>query len=285
MISEITPQSTQPTPKLDLIFLGTAAALQLPSFHCTCDICEAARADPGQQRTRASVALLGEETVLIDAGPDLEAQLEREGIRQIDRIFITHWHYDHIAGLPGLGEPARIGRWPPIALYLPAEVAHHFDQELAYLRGVFDLHPIQPGDRFDLPDGTWEVVKTTHTDHSVGFVVGAGQRFAYLVDGVTPPRATMARLQDLDFVVLEATMDELDEAWLNFSLGEAVACWRRIGADRCILTHLSCHSWRDGKLIAGMSHTARAAYEAATPGLTFAYDSLRVSIRASVAAS
>ena len=28
----------------------------------------------------------------------------------------------------------------------------------------------------ELPDATWEVGKTTHTDHSVGFIVEAAQR-------------------------------------------------------------------------------------------------------------
>ena len=36
------------------------------------------------------MALLGEETVIIDASPDLPYQLEREGIRTVDRIFLTH---------------------------------------------------------------------------------------------------------------------------------------------------------------------------------------------------
>lgn len=59
---------------LELVFLGTGAALQVPSFHCTCETCESARQNPEERRTRASVALLGKETVLIDAGPDMETR-------------------------------------------------------------------------------------------------------------------------------------------------------------------------------------------------------------------
>ena len=79
---------------LDIVFLGSSGAITIPAFFCDCATCEASRKDPTQQRTRASVALLGKETTLIDAGPDLEFQLEREGIRRMDNIFITHWHYD-----------------------------------------------------------------------------------------------------------------------------------------------------------------------------------------------
>ena len=148
---------------------------------------------------------------LIDPSPDIDFQLERERIQRVDTIFVTHWHYDHIAGLAALGEPSSIRHWPVIDLYLPGGVTYHFDQELAYLHKHFNLIPIRPGDIFELPDATWEVVKTTHTEHSVGFIIETAQRFAYLVDSVVPPAETMARLQSLDFIILEATMDELDE--------------------------------------------------------------------------
>lgn len=264
----------------ELVFLGSSGALQVPAFFCRCEVCEAARRDPHQRRTRASLALAGQEITIIDAGPDLEFQLEREGIRRIDRIFITHWHHDHVWGLGSLGTSSFSAGWPRIDVYLPHQVAYHFDQELAYLRPDVNVHPVQPGDRFELPDATWEVVKTTHTDHSVGFVVESAQRFAYLVDGVTPPPETVARLPGLDLLIVEATLDELvlpeGGTWENFSLEEAVAFWRQTGIEECILTHLSCHGWRDGHLVAGLSHAERLEYEAAVPGLRFAYDGMRV---------
>jgi phosphoribosyl 1,2-cyclic phosphate phosphodiesterase len=263
----------------ELLFLGTSAAIQVPAFFCPCQVCEAARSDAAQRRTRACAALLGQEVTLIDASPDIEAQLERERIQRMDNISVTHWHWDHIAGLAAFAEPSGIKHWPPIDLYLPREVAHHIDQDLGYMQKRFNVIPTQPGDRFELLDGTWEVVKTTHTPHSVGFAVEATRRFAYLVDGVIPPPETLARLQDLDLVILEATVDELDvEGWFNFSLEAAVDCWRQIGAQRCILTHYSSHSWRQGDLVAGLSHHERLAYEAQTPGLEFAREGTRVTV-------
>lgn len=265
-----------------LVFLGTSGALQVPSFHCTCAVCEAARANPSQRRTRASIALMGQETVLVDAGPDLEYQLEREAIRHVDRVFVTHWHFDHVWGLASLAEPSELAKWAPIDVYLPRQVLYHFDHELEWMKAKVRLHPIAPGDQVKLPDATWEVVKTEHTDHSVGFIVDSSRKFAYLVDSITPPPETMEKLEDLDFVILEATVDELvpkkGQRWLNFSLPQAVNCWRQIGSKECILTHLSCHSYLAGSLVAGLSHSRRLEFEAKTPGLKFAYDGLRVKI-------
>jgi phosphoribosyl 1,2-cyclic phosphate phosphodiesterase len=267
---------------VELLFLGSSGAIQVPSFHCSCKVCQAARKNPKQRRTRASIALKGQELVLVDASPDLEFQLERESIRQIDRIFITHWHFDHTWGLAALGEPSSIAKWPPIDIYLPHQVAYHFDQELAFMKNKVNIHPIRPGDKFELPDATWEVVKTTHTPHSVGFIIDSSQRFAYLVDGIMPPADTLTRLKNLDFVILEATVDELlaeeNEEWVNFSLQQAIDCWKQIGTKRCILTHLSGHSWKKGKLVAGLSESERLDVETRYPGLKFAWDGMRVKL-------
>jgi len=235
--------------------------------------------NPEYRRTRASVALVGKEFVLTDATPDLEAQLEREAIRQVGRVFITHWHFDHVGGIAALAEPSSIAKWPLIDVYMPRQVTQHFDQELSYMKERVNVHGILPGDRLDLPDAGWEVVKTTHTDDSVGFIVESSKRFAYLVDGIVPPPKTVKRLKNLDLVILEATLDELEpkkgENWMNFSLQQAIKLWKRIGADQCILTHLSCHSWKNGKLVEGLSYTERIDFEERNPGLRFAYDGMR----------
>ncbi len=269
---------------LELVFLGTSAALQVPSFHCTCETCESARQNPEEIRTRASVALLGKETVLIDAGPDMETQLERESIRTLDRIFLTHWHFDHVWGLAALDVPAFVEQWSPIDIYLPRQVVKNFNQQLGHMKKKVNLHPVQHGDLIELPDASWEVVKTKHTDHSVGYIVESSQRVAYLVDTTVPPEATMDRLNDLDLLILDATVDEIvygegEPKWNEFSLPEAVEFWRQVGAERCILSGLGCHRWIEGKLIAGLSHSERREYEEGFDNLQFAYDGMRVLIK------
>ena len=268
---------------VELVFLGTSAALQVPSFHCTCETCESARQNPEERRTRASVALLGEETVLIDAGPDMETQLERESIRTLDRIFLTHWHFDHVWGLAALGVPASMDHWPQIDIYLPSQIVDTFNQQLGHMAAEIELHPFEPGDMIELPDATWEVVKTKHTDHSVGYIVESSQRVAYLVDTTVPPKATIDRLTDIDLLILDATVDEIvyregEPKWNEFSLPEAVEFWRQVGAERCILSGLSCHKWIEGKLTAGLSHSERREFEEGIDNLQFAFDGMRVPI-------
>ena len=247
----------------------------MPAFFCSCDVCEVARKNPKLRRTRAVAAIIGQETTLIDAGPDLEFQLERESIRNIDRIFITHWHYDHVWGIGSLDNVSFVSKSCPCEIYLPYQVVHHFDQNFAYLKNSINLNPVRPGDRIVLPDATWEVVRCIHTEHSIGFLIESTQTFAYLV-GSIPPSETVEKLKGLDVLIPEATLDELDEDWREFSLPRAIEFWQQTGIPKCILTHLSCHSWKGGKLIAGMSHSERSEYEASIPGLMIAYDGMRV---------
>ncbi|MFW9880269.1 MAG: MBL fold metallo-hydrolase, partial [Candidatus Thorarchaeota archaeon] len=57
----------------------------------------------------------------MDAGPDIEFQLEREKLRFIDRILLTHWFYDHCFGLGTLLDLTSHRTWKKliIDLYLP----------------------------------------------------------------------------------------------------------------------------------------------------------------------
>jgi len=96
--------------------------------------------------------------------------------------------------------------------------------------------------------------------------------------GSVPPLETVEKLKNIDLLIPEATLDEIDEIWREFSLLKAVEFWKKTSIRECILTHLSCHSWKNSKLIPGMSYSERSKYEANIPGLTIAYDGMRVRI-------
>lgn len=263
----------------EIVFLGTAAALRLPSFHCSCATCEQARQSETPHKTRSSLAILGDQTTVIDAGPDIAEQLERESIRRVHNILLTHWHYDHIGGLTEFGEPSSIERWDSISLFTPRSGIDHFNAELQYLKPRFTLHEIEPGIPFEV--GTLRVlpIKTRHTEDSVGFVIDGDRRVAYLSDGIRPPEDSIRLLRDVDELILEATLDELDaDNWVNLDVAGAITIWKEIGSPSCILTHMSFHSWRGGRLVPGFDPSQRDQIVQANPGLRIAHDGMRIPI-------
>ncbi len=261
----------------EIAFLGTAAALRLPSFHCSCAICEATRQGAIARRTRSALAIIDSQTTLIDAGPDIAEQLERESIQKVDAILITHWHFDHIAGLGEFHEAAFIHKWEKLPLYTPASGLVHLEQELSYMKKTCDLRVIEAGMTLNIGLLRYIPVKTSHFKDSVGFIIEGKRRIAYLGDGVRPPDDTLELLSGVDLLILEATMDELDaEGWHNLDIAGAIEVWKEIGSRECILTHMSFHSWRDGALIAGFDEDRRTDVLRENPGLKMAYDGLRI---------
>ena len=98
---------------MELVLLGTGAG------------------HPGPRRGASCVALRrGGRAVLFDAGEGAQVQLARAaGLRpgQVEAVFVTHLHGDHVFGLPGLlcalaagpaGEAAADPR-PPVQVFGP----------------------------------------------------------------------------------------------------------------------------------------------------------------------
>lgn len=79
-----------------LFFLGTAAAEGYPAIFCNCDNCNEARALGGKNLRYRSAMLINDD-LLIDFGPDLMAAAQRfsRNLSQVTIGLVTHAHGDH----------------------------------------------------------------------------------------------------------------------------------------------------------------------------------------------
>ena len=83
--------------------LGTGSAMPTPSRHHS-----------------ATALDIGPEVLLFDCGEGTQLQLTKAGIShsKISKIFLTHWHGDHMLGLPGLLQSMELNkRAKPLNIY------------------------------------------------------------------------------------------------------------------------------------------------------------------------
>ncbi len=88
--------------KAKFLFTGTGSSLGIPVVGCCCASCVSQDHRNHRLRSGAQLTLPGNKTYLIDAGPDIRAQLLKWKISHFAGLLLTHAHYDHVAGLDDL---------------------------------------------------------------------------------------------------------------------------------------------------------------------------------------
>lgn len=241
----------------------------VPVIGCDCPTCTSS--DPRNVRTRCGLVVgLPEGNLLVDTPPELRLQLVREKIGLIHATLFTHSHADHLFGLDDLRLfPYYLRHKMP--LYCEASVEDR-------IRRSFDYAFEQEGGDFHpggIPQLAFERiglepfvvlgarVVPVRLRHGRGEVLGF--RFgnvAYCTDTNAIPAESYARLEGLDVLILDALRRRPHPT--HFTLDEAIAAARQIGARRTIFTHMS-HE---------LDHAATNAELPA--GMELAFDGLRV---------
>ncbi|MGA8745540.1 MAG: ribonuclease Z [Solirubrobacterales bacterium] len=144
---------------LSVIFLGTGGSV------------------PSARRSTASVLISrGGDRLMFDCGEGTQRQLQRSlGLTQVDEIYLTHYHTDHVLGLPGLLKTYDLtDRSRPLIIYGPTGLRNLFATmsplvgRLAY---ELDLVELAPGEA--VPHDGYEIrpYQTQHTENSCGYAL------------------------------------------------------------------------------------------------------------------
>ncbi|MGE0814794.1 MAG: MBL fold metallo-hydrolase [Vicinamibacterales bacterium] len=250
-------------PAARVTFLGTGTSHGVPMIGCGCAVCRSADARDRRLRPSILIAVQDGPAVLVDTATDLRQQALTFGITRVDAVIFTHAHADHVMGMDELRRfNVMNGRRLP--MYANARTAAEIRRIFSYAfappsvpgGGVPDLSLAEIDGPFDVLGLRVEPVPVMHGPQEIlGFRVG---RFAYLTDCNAIPDASLARLQGLDVLVLDALRRRPHPT--HFSLDEAVAMAARLGARQTYFTHI-CHDLPHAATNAALPATMALAYD------------------------
>lgn len=268
------------TQKNKIIILGSGTSTGIPMATCKCKVCQST--NPKNQRLRTSILIQTKSTknILVDAGPDLRAQVLSNNIDNIDAVVITHDHADHVHGIDDLRPFCFNRECKTIPLYTSAHAADILTDRFAYIFQAIDrpslgggipqitLHhlPIEKKTKildedftfFLLPHGYTRTLSFIHD--KMGYIADC----EYVSDAVVDS-FNRAKLDTLIINCIKRTDHET-----HLHLDQALGYIDRIGAKFSGLIHLT-HDFEHTALTKELDSTYHGTVAPVYDGLTLEY--------------
>jgi ribonuclease Z len=138
---------------------------------------------PSARRSTAAVLVSrGGERLLFDCGEGTQRQMQRSlGLVQVDEIYLTHFHADHVLGIPGLLKTYDLtDRQVPLKIYGPqglTELFQVFSPLIGRLGFTLDLIELKPDDAVAHEGYEVRPFEASHrTAHALGYALVEEER-------------------------------------------------------------------------------------------------------------
>jgi len=184
---------------------------------------------------------------VIDCGEDIAYSLNRENVKKVENLFITHWHPDHTFGLRTILEANYNFRTKTVKaiinVYIPIKVYEKLKKYFPVIDNYFDvkkvakLYLIEDGDKIKFGEYTIEVV---------GFKGKNSDTYAYLLSQdkkkvLFSPCDTIGfdnykNHKGLDLWITECGISQ--EKYTELFIGDLIKRVNEIKPKRTIFTHI-----------------------------------------------
>ena len=245
-----------------LTVLGSGTSMGVPTIGCDCAVCHSD--DPRDKRTRPSVLIeYNDRAVLIDTTPDFREQAIREKIRRLDAVLYTHTHADHLLGIDDLRPLSFLHKPGRLPLYAHPEAAEFIRSMFRYIfdgnykfGGLPQVELKSMEGPLELFGARFEPIKIIHGDADIyGFRFGSA---AYLTDHSEIPESSLAKLEGLDVLFLDALRYKPHPT--HSTVEHSLHTVERLKPKRAFFTHI-CHDLGHQATNARLPENVRLSYD------------------------
>jgi len=221
-------------------FLGTSSGWPLPRLGCQCKVCTSK--DPKDTRLRP--ALLLNDHILIDAGPDIYHQLKKFSILKFTDIVLTHGHPDHILGLHDLAKSKLPQIKKAINLWLSKATLKILRKTFTALD--FNFKEIKPDTKFRINKVNFLPVSLVHSQKfpALGLLIQEKKKkMAYFPDVRVVSLIVQKKLRNFDLLIIDGSSFKYPypswtKKWGHLSILDAVKVAKRLKIKQLYFTHI-----------------------------------------------
>jgi phosphoribosyl 1,2-cyclic phosphate phosphodiesterase len=230
---------------MKITILGAGSAYGSPmagNWNTCCDL-----ANEKNHRTRSCLFLEdNNDNLLVECGPDFRQQTNKYNVSNVDNIFISHGHSDHMGGIWELtywvklrsatinvyGDENTINE---IKIRFPFLFRENFN-EMGEGRVIFNV--IENGKKFKLENSSMELLPMRYI-HSSSYSHGFRYKdFVFTPDLEYIPNATTKNIENANLWIVECdTVENMRNGHIHLDL--AIEWFKKYNPKRMILNHLS----------------------------------------------